>query len=44
MLKRGWTLISDLRLSGRLLGNCLGGLGFCDGWGDLSHFYEDLGD
>ena len=31
--QKGWTLINGLRLSGRLLGNCLKGSGFCDGWG-----------
>jgi len=29
--KEGWTRISGLRLSGRLLGSCLRGLGFCEG-------------
>jgi len=31
MLRRGWTLMGGLRLSGRLWGNCLRGLGFCEG-------------
>jgi len=33
MLKRGWMLMGSLRLSGRLLGSCLRGLGSFEGWG-----------
>jgi len=33
MLKRGWMLMGGLRLSGRLLGNCLRGYGSFDGGG-----------
>ena len=40
MLRRGWILMGGLRLSGRLLGSCLRGLGSFEGWGVNPLFFN----